>query len=257
MTMTLKDIFKKFEDEVVRLMVRNKEYIEANNGLGWNVDLFDIRRIGAVRNFSLVKSFIKAQPLENQRDLWNTTLYLLNDSVVLDREIIDELLVDCFKELENLNNTILQLHTQKTTTVEGNSEKANKPDTTVEGNSEKFEESEKKGTGKKGTGKKGTGKKGTGKVKPSVKPFNWQGTQAQLVYLIEQLYKQGFLSPIIQPEKHRLTAQHFTVKGKNLNPKNLAQARDNSLKTKKGKPKRGEEIEQIISAVKKQNPNKN
>ena len=246
MTMTLKDIFKKFEDEVVRLMVRNKEYIEANNGLGWNVDLFDIRRIGAVRNFSLVKSFIKAQPLENQRDLWNTTLYLLNDSVVLDREIIDELLVDCFKELENLNNTILQSHTQKNTTVEGNSEKANKPDTTVEGNSEKFEESE----------KKGTGKKGTGKVKPSVKPFNWQGKQTQLVYLIEQLYEHGFLSPISQTEKHRLTAQHFTVKGKNLNQKNLARTKQSYLNNKGGKPKDGEKIEQIISAVKKQNPNK-
>ncbi len=33
MTMTLKDIFKKFEDEVVRCMVMNKEYIAANNGL--------------------------------------------------------------------------------------------------------------------------------------------------------------------------------------------------------------------------------
>jgi len=47
-----------------------------------------------------------------------------------------------------------------------------------------------------------------------------------------------------------LTAQHFTVNGKNLNRKNLAQARDNNLKTKKGKPKRGEEIEQIISKIK-------
>jgi len=228
MTMTLKDIFKKFEDEVVRLMVRNKEYIEANNGLGWNVDLFDIRRIGAVRNFSLVKSFIKAQHLENQRDLWNTTVDLLNASKAFNDEIKEErreeLLVDCFKELEKLNNTILQSHTQKTTTVKGNAKKANKPDTTVKGNAKKAN-------------------------KPDAK-FNWQGTQAQLVYLIEQLYKQGFLSPIIQPEKHRLTAQHFTVKGKNLNQKNLAKA-------KQGKPKRGEEIEQIISAVKKQNPNKN
>jgi len=238
MTMTLKDIFKKFEDEVVRLMIRNKEYIEANNGLGWNVDLFDIRRIGAIRNFSLVKSFIKAQPLENQRDLWNTTVDLLNDSVVLDRENIEELMVDCFKELENLNNTILQLQTQKTTTVEGNSEKANKPDTTVEGNSEKFEESEKKGTGK-------------------VKPFNWQGTQAQLVYLIEKLYEQGFLSPISQPEKHWLTAQHFTVKGKNLNQKSLAKAKQSYLNNEGGKPKGAEKIEQIISAAEKQNPSKN
>jgi hypothetical protein len=260
MTMTLKDIFKKFEDEVVRLMVRNKEYIAANNGLGWNVDFTDLTRLSAVRNFSLVKSFIKAQPLENQRDLWNTTVDLLNDSVVIDMEIREELLVDCFKELENLNNTILQLHTQKNTTVEGNSEKANKPDTTVEGNSEKIEESEKKGTGKKGTGKKGTEKKGTGKVKPSVKPFNWQGEQTQLVYLIEQLYEHGFLSPISQAEKHRLTAQHFTVKGKSLNQKNLAKTKQSYLNNKGGKPKRGEEIKQIISdaekAKSKQNLNK-
>jgi hypothetical protein len=150
--------------------------------------------------------------------------------------------VDCFKELENLNNTILQSQTQKTTTVEGNSEKANKPDTTVEGNSEKFEESEKKGTGKKGTGKKGTGK---------VKPFNWQGEQTELVYLIEKLYEQGFLSPISQTEKHRLTAQHFTVKGKSLNHKNLAKTKQSYLNNKGGKPKRGEEIEQIISDAKK------
>jgi hypothetical protein len=88
--------------------------------------------------------------------------------------------------------------------------------------------------------------------KPDAK-FNWQGEQTQLVYLIEQLYKQGFLSPISQAEKHRLTAQHFTVKGKSLNQKNLANTRRNSLNTKKGKPKRGEEIEQIISAAQKQN----
>jgi len=224
---TIKDIFKKFEDEVVRIMVMNKEYIAANNGLKWNVDLFEIRRIGTVRSFSLVKIFIKAQPLENQRDLWNTTLSLLNDSVVLDREIIDELLLDCFKELENLNNTILQLHTQKTTTVEGNAEKANKPDTTVEGNAEKAN-------------------------KPDEK-FNWQGEQAQLVYLIQQLYEHGFLSPILQPDKHRLTAQHFTVKGKSLNRENLANTKRNNLNNKSGKPRDGEKIDQIISDVNKQN----
>jgi len=211
---TLKDYFKEFEDEVVRSMVRTKEYIEANNGLGWNVDFTDLTRLSAVRNFSLVKSFIKAQNLENQRDLWNTTVDLLNDSVVLDREIIEELLVDCFKELENLNNTIhLQLANKPDTTVKGNSEKANKPDA----------------------------------------KFNWQGTQAQLVFLIEQLYEQGFLSSIIQPEKFSLLSQHFTVKGESLNPKTLAQIRQNSLNNKGGKPKGFEKIEQIISAAKKQN----
>jgi hypothetical protein len=225
---TIKDIFKKFEDEVVRIMVMNKEYIAANNGLKWNVDLFEIRRIGAVRSFSLVKIFIKAQPLENQRDLWNTTLSLLNDSVVLDREIIDELLLDCFKELENLNNTILQLQTQKNTTVEGNAEKANKPDTTVEGNAEKAN-------------------------KPDEK-FNWQGKQAQLVYLIEQLYEKGFLSPILQPDKHKLTAQHFTVKGESLNTKTLSNTKRNNLNNKSGKPKGFEKIDQIVSDAEKQNP---
>jgi hypothetical protein len=240
MTKTLNDIFKKFEDEVVRVMVRNKEYIEANNALGW--DFHGICRIAAIRNFSLVKSFIKAQPLENQRDLWNTTVDLLNDSVVLDREIIEELMVDCFKELENLNSTILQSQTQKTTTVEGNSEKANKPDTTVEGNSEK--------ANKPDTAVKGNAEKAN---KPDEK-FNWQGKQSQLVYLIEQLYEHGFLSAMIQPDKHKLTAQHFTVKGKSLNRENLANTKRNNLNNRGGKPRDGEKIDQIISDVKKQNP---
>jgi len=230
MTMTLKDIFKKFEDEVGRVMykayIAAKEYMD--KGLAGYVDLSEIHRIGAVRNFNLVKGFIKAQNLENQRDLWNTTVDLLNDSVVLDMEIIEELIVDCFRELENLNNTILQLHTQKTTTDEGNSEKANKPDTTVKGDAKKAN-------------------------KPDAK-FNWQGTQAQLVFLIEQLYEQGFLSSITQPDKFSLLSQHFTVKGESLNPKTLAQIRQNNLNTKKGKPKGVEEIEKILAEMKKQNP---
>ena len=207
MTKTIKDYFKEFEDKVVEGIIKEVMIVEGV------VKISDSIRLTIVKNFSLVKRFIKAQPLENQRDLWNTTVDLLNASKAFNDEIKEEiredLLADCFKELENLNYTILQSHTQKNT-VKGNAKKANKPDA----------------------------------------KFNWQGTQAQLVYLIEQLYEQGFLSPIIQPEKHRLTAQHFTVNGKNLNRKNLAQARDNNLKTKKGKPKRGEEIEQIISKIK-------
>jgi hypothetical protein len=209
MTKKLEDYFKEFEDKVVGIV----EMID-----GVEVMSYSARPI-IFRNFSLIRRFIKAQQnLENQRDLWLTTIDLLNDSKAFDdkvkEEIREELLVDCFAELEKLNNIILQLHTQKTTTVEGNSEKANKPDA----------------------------------------KFNWQGTQAQLVYLIEQLYKKGFLSPILQPDKHKLTAQHFTVKGESLNPKTLAQIRQNSLNTKKGKPKDVEKIEQIVSATKKQNP---
>jgi hypothetical protein len=225
MTKTLKDYFKEFEDKVAGIVETGELIIDAD-GIVWP---FNSTRYRIVKHFNLVKGFIKAQHLENQRDLWKTTEFLLNDSKAFNdkvkEEIREELLKDCFKELEKLNNIILKLQTQKTTTVEGNAEK--------------FEESE---------------KKGTGKVKPSVEPFNWQGTQAQLVFLIEQLYEQGFLSPITQPEKFSLLSQHFTVKGKNLNQKNLANTKRNNLNNKGGKPKGFEKIEQIISAVKKQNP---
>jgi len=190
--------------------------IEGNKGLWPGVNL----RYHICKSFSLIKRFIQTQPLENQRDLWVTIIDLLNDSKAFNNEkkeeIRGELLESVSIELEDLNKYMirLQLHTQKTTTVKGNAKKANKPDA----------------------------------------KFNWQGTQAQLVYLIEQLYKQGFLSPISQAEKHRLTAQHFTVKGESLNPRNLAKAKQSYLNNKGGKPKRGEEIEQIVSAAKKQNP---
>ena len=225
MTKTIKDYFKEFEDKVVEGIIKEVMIVEGV------VKISDSIRLTIVKNFSLVKRFIKAQPLENQRDLWNTTVDLLNASKAFNDEIKEEiredLLADCFKELENLNYTILQSHTQKNT-VKGNAKKANKPDTTVKGNAKKAN-------------------------KPDAK-FNWQGTQAQLVFLIEQLYEQGFLSPISQTEKHRLTAQHFTVNGKSLNTKNLAKAKQSYLNNKGGKPKRGEEIEQIVSAAKKQNP---
>ena len=218
MTEAIKDLFKGFEDEV--------EGIQTLFSLG--LMGYDSARPSIFEHFSLIKRFIKAQPLENQRDLWNTTVYLLNASKAFNHEIEKirrDLLADCIKELENLNYTILQSHTQKTTTVKGNAKKANKPDTTVKGNAKKAN-------------------------KPDAK-FNWQGDQTQLVYLIEQLYEQGFLSPISQAEKHRLTAQHFTVKGESLNPRNLAKAKQSYLNNKGGKPKRGEEIEQIVSAAKK------
>jgi len=210
---TLKNYFKQFEEKVVGIEgIIGEDIIE--DGI---VVHYSPRPI-IFKSFNLVRRFIKAQHFENQRDLWLKTIDLLNASKAFNDEIKGEiredLLVDCFKELENLNNIIF------------------------EGNAEKFEESK---------------KKGTGKVKPSVKPFNWQGTQTQLVFLIEQLIEHKFLSPISQTEKHRLTAQHFTVEGKSLNPKNLARTRYNSLDTKKGKPKEFEKIEQIISDVEKQN----
>ena len=204
MTKKLEDYFKEFECKVVGI----EEIIEGEYG---RIRAFDSTKHSIFKNFSLVKGFIKAQyNLENQRDLWHTAIDLLNDSKAFNSEIKEEvrerLLVYCFAELENLNNTILQLQTQKTTT--------NKPDA----------------------------------------KFNWQGTQAQLVFLIEQLYEHGFLSPITQSEKFSLLSQHFTVKGESLNPKTLAQIKQNSLTRKSGKPKDVERIEQIVSDTKKQKP---
>jgi len=222
---TIKDYFKTFEDKVVGIV----EMIDGVEVMSYSP------RYSIVTYFGVIKRFIRAQQnLENQRDLWNETVNFLNASKAFNdkvkEEIRKELLRDCFEQLEKLNKKIirLQLHTQKNTTVEGNAEKANKPDTTVEGNAEKAN-------------------------KPDEK-FNWQGKQAQLVYLIEQLYKHDFLSPIIQPDKHRLTAQHFTVKGESLNTKTLANTNRNNLNNKSGKPKGFEKIDQIISDVKKQNP---
>jgi hypothetical protein len=206
MTKTLKDYFKEFEDKVVGIETISKGLEGVKIGFRLQNDS---ARLSISNNFSLIQRFIKAQPLENQRELWLTTIDLLNASKAFNDEIKEErreeLLVDCFKELENLNNTILQLQTQKTTT---------KPD----------------------------------------EKFNWQGEQAQLVYLIQQLYEHGFLSPILQPDKHRLTAQHFTVKGESLNQNNLANTKRNNLNNKSGKPKGFEKIDQIISAAKNQNP---
>jgi len=194
------------------------EGIIDNKGLIWPT--VNSTRYHICKSFSLIKRFIQTQPLENQRDLWVTIIELLNASKAFNDEIKEEirgeLLESVSIELEDLNKYMirLQLHTQKTTTVKGNAKKANKPDA----------------------------------------KFNWQGTQAQLVYLIEKLYEQDFLSPISQAEKYSLIAQHFTVKGESLNPRNLAQAKQNSLNNKGGKPKGAEKIEQIISDAKKQNP---
>jgi hypothetical protein len=208
MTKTLKDYFKEFEDKVAGIEGIIGREIRDDSRKRMIIN-------NIINNFILVKRFIKAHNLENQRDLWLTTVDLLNDSKVFNDEVKEKmretLLVYCFKELEILNKDIidLQLQTQKTTT--------NKPDA----------------------------------------KFNWQGTQAQLVYLIEQLYEQGFLSSITQPEKFSLLSQHFTVKGESLNPGNLAKTKQNNLNNKGGKPKGFEEIEQIISAIKNQNPSKN
>ena len=70
MTKTLKDYFKEFEDEVAGI-----------------VDMSYPDELIIYENFNLVRRFIKAQPLENQRDLWNTTVDLLNASKAFNDEI--------------------------------------------------------------------------------------------------------------------------------------------------------------------------
>jgi hypothetical protein len=120
---TLKNYFKQFEEKVVGIEgIIGEDIIE--DGI---VVHYSPRPI-IFKSFNLVRRFIKAQHFENQRDLWLKTIDLLNASKAFNDEIKGEiredLLVDCFKELENLNNIIF------------------------EGNAEKFEESKKKRNGK-------------------------------------------------------------------------------------------------------------
>ena len=84
MTKTLKDYFKRFEDKIVGIEetpeVTDEEFREITYDLQFETDeivrTFDLIRPRIFKNFGLIKRFIKAQPLENQRDLWVTIIDL-------------------------------------------------------------------------------------------------------------------------------------------------------------------------------------
>lgn len=76
--------------------------------------------------------------------------------------------------------------------------------------------------------------------------LKWFGNDTQIVYLIDKLIEKGFLS--IGLNIHSEINKHFI--DENGNPfKNLKVAKQNYLKNKKGKPKRGDELDEIINQL--------
>ena len=76
-----------------------------------------------------------------------------------------------------------------------------------------------------------------------VEKINWQGTETQLVFLMELLTQEGFL----KSGRHwKMVEEHFLVKGKSLKPKQLSQTFQNM--PVKG-PRKAQILESILSQV--------
>lgn len=86
-------------------------------------------------------------------------------------------------------------------------------------------------------------KSNTFKNNESVDVIKWFGSDTQIVYLIDQLIEKNFLSLTL--DIHATINKHFV--DENGNPfKNLKQAKFNYQNNKTRKPKRGDEIDDII-----------
>jgi len=76
-----------------------------------------------------------------------------------------------------------------------------------------------------------------------VEKINWQGTETQLVFLMELLTQEGFL----KSGRHwKMVEEHFLAKGKSLKPKQLSQTFQNM--PVKG-PRKAQILESILSQV--------
>ena len=76
-----------------------------------------------------------------------------------------------------------------------------------------------------------------------VEKINWQGTETELVFLMELLIQEGFL----KSGRHwKMVEEHFLVKGKLLKPKQLSQTYQNL--PVKG-PRKAQILESILSQV--------
>ena len=76
-----------------------------------------------------------------------------------------------------------------------------------------------------------------------VEKINWQGTETQLVFLMELLTQEGFLK---SGRQWKMVEEHFLVKGKLLKPKQLSQTYQNL--PVKG-PRKAQILESIVSQV--------
>jgi hypothetical protein len=76
-----------------------------------------------------------------------------------------------------------------------------------------------------------------------VEKINWQGTETQLVFLMELLTQEGFLK---SSRQWKMVEEHFLVKWKSLKPKQLSQTFQNL--PVKG-PRKAQILESILSQV--------
>ena len=84
-----------------------------------------------------------------------------------------------------------------------------------------------------------------GKTEPE--KINWMGTQTQLAHLVRLLIEKRFLE---DGEHWKMTADHFTVKGKQISNQQIATAIGNVVNfNKEGKPIKAEILESIVKEI--------
>ena len=84
-----------------------------------------------------------------------------------------------------------------------------------------------------------------GKTEPE--KINWMGTQTQLAHLVRLLIEKRFLE---HGEHWKMTADHFTVKGKQISNQQIATAIGNVENfNKEGKPIKAETLESIVKEI--------
>lgn len=86
-----------------------------------------------------------------------------------------------------------------------------------------------------------------------IEKIEWNGNVVQLLYLIEQLLKNGLLPKKYDTKKYILITNHFlNHKGETFNNKKLAKLADRMRNINKdGKPKNADTIDSIINDLKK------
>ncbi len=83
-----------------------------------------------------------------------------------------------------------------------------------------------------------------------VEKIQWQGTEAQLVYLFEKLYEKRLLPKAVNDKQFAFIEKHFiNNKGQAFKRKQLAQASQNYQNNKEGKPKGAKLIDKLTEEI--------
>lgn len=81
--------------------------------------------------------------------------------------------------------------------------------------------------------------------------IQWQGSETQLIYLFELLFKSNLIPLKLYDKRFALIADHFLNKnGENFKNTQLAQSSLNYRNSVKGKPKNSNNIENLIKTIK-------